>query len=235
MTGAEMQAEFRLMIDKGDSFDVPSFLESEIDTFLSIAQDKFITKRAFGNNVRKTVFEEDQKRRDDLRTLITSALPTINETGGINNKPNGAFALLPEDYRHSINEEAEIYTIGDSGNTRRVSVKPITHDRYNKIIDDPFNKPEKNTVYRLGFGSQSGQAVSNRVELICGEGQAVSIYFLRYLKHAPDIVSFGDGVQNCILPDHTHREIVRMAVVEALENIEQPRYQSSKIELNEIE
>jgi hypothetical protein len=26
-----------------------------------------------------------------------------------------------------------------------------------------------------------------------------------------------------------------MAVVEALENVEQPRYQSSKIELNEIE
>ena len=33
-----------------------------------------------------------------------------------------------------------------------MGVTPITHDRYNKIIDDPFNKPHKNTVYRLGFG-----------------------------------------------------------------------------------
>ena len=37
--------------------------------------------------------------------------------------------------------------------------------------------------------------------------------------------------QGCILAKHTHLEIVRMAVVEALENVEQPRYQTSKIEL----
>ena len=46
----------------------------------------------------------------------------------------------------------------------------------------------------------------------------------------------GDDLgQDCDLAKHTHREIVRMAVVEALEGIESPRYQSSKIELNEIE
>jgi len=226
-----MQTEFRLMIDKGESFDIPSFLETEIDIFLSIAQDKFITKRAFGNNVRKTMFEEEEKRRDDLRTLIKSASPIItpNQDG---TKPNGAFAALPEDYRHAVNEEAIIYTTGVSGSSRRVGVKPITHDRYNKIIDDPFNKPEKDTVYRLGYG---GPNSINQFELICGEGQYVDTYILRYLKHAPNIVSYGDALQNCILPDHTHREIVRMAVVEALENVEQPRYQSSKIELNEIE
>ena len=61
-------------MDKGDSFDAPSFLEEEIDSFLNISQEKFISKRAFGNNTRRTNFEEDQKRRDDLRTLISNAV-----------------------------------------------------------------------------------------------------------------------------------------------------------------
>ena len=61
----------------------------------------------------------------------------------------------------------------------------------------------------------------------------ITTYFLTYLKNPSEIKS-GDG-GDCELADHTHLEIVRMAVVEALENVEQPRYQSSKIELNEIE
>jgi len=229
MDRAQMHKEFKLLMDKSGEGGSPSFLASEIDRFLNMAQDRFVTKRAFGNNSRRTGFEEDQKRRDDLRTLISQEqLDTFLATGTDANKPNGTFFNLPTDYRHAIQEEAFIgtYDITDSG--RRVSVKPITHDRYNKIIDDPFNKPDKDTVYRLGYGGGSN---GNNVELICGENQHVSIYYLRYLKNPPQI---GEN-QICILPEHTHREIIRMAVVDALETVEQPRYQSSKIELNEIE
>ena len=228
MTRVEMHAEFKLLLDKGDSLDAPSFLTEEIDHFLNLSQEKFISKRAFGNNVRRTGFEEDQKRRDDLRTLIRQAKLNSNAPTTAN-KPNSRFVELPEDYRHSIQEEALIYTHkSEEDSSRRVSVKPITHDRYNKIIDDPFNKPEKNTVYRLGYG---GSEYKNYVELVCGEGQYIGVYYLRYLSH-PLKIAFG---QDCVLPKHTHEEIVKMAVVEALENVEQPRYQTSKIELNEIE
>ena len=237
MTRAQMHIEFKLLVDKGDSFDAPSFLTEEIDHFLNISQEKFVSKRAFGNNIRRTGFEEDQKRRDDLRTLIYED-QLSSHSSSIKNKPNGRFVTLPKDYRHSIQEEAFIHTTGVEGQGRRVSVKPITHDRYNKIIDDPFNKPEKDTVYRLGYG---GTAYNNIVELICGQDQYAGTYYLRYLRHPlpigpentdnEDILITG----NCILPNHTHNEIVKMAVVEALENVEQPRYQTSKIELNEIE
>ena len=220
-----MHTEFKFLMDKIDSASNPLFLETEIDRLLNIAQDKFVTKRAFGNNPRRTSFEEDQKRRDDLRTLIVqSNLTAIDDP--INAKPDSQHFSLPDDYRHAINEEALLYAEETGTNYRRVSVKPITHDRYNKIIDDPFNKPHKNTVYRLGFGDDG-----NICELVHGEDQKISLYYLRYLKEPLQIASG----QACILPDHTHREIIRMAVVEALEGIESPRYQSSKIELNEIE
>ena len=223
MTRVEMHAEFKFLMDKIDSSANPLFLEGEIDTLLNISQDKFITKRAFGNNPRRTSFEEDQKRRDDLRTLIKQENISAVSTA-TNAKPNAAHFALPDDYRHAINEEADISTSGQD--VKRVGVTPITHDRYNKIIDDPFNKPHKNTVYRLGFGDDG-----NICELIHGADQSIGTYYLRYLKEADAIATDAD----CILPNHTHREIVRMAVVEALEGIESPRYQTSKIELNEIE
>ena len=218
-----MHAEFKFLMDKIDSSANPLFLEGEIDTLLNISQDKFITKRAFGNNPRRTSFEEDQKRRDDLRTLIKQENISA-VSSAINAKPNAIHFALPDDYRHAINEEADVYT--PEQGLKRVGVTPITHDRYNKIIDDPFNKPHKNTVYRLGFGDDG-----NICELIHGANQSIETYYLRYLKEADAIATDAD----CILPDHTHREIVRMAVVEALEGIESQRYQTSRIELNEIE
>jgi len=226
MTIQEMHNEFRLLLDKGDSFDAPSFLISEVDGFLNIAIEKFVTKRMFGNNVRRTGFEEDQKRRDDLRELIVQ-IPLSSAAITEANKPNGKFFSLPLDYRHAINEEALISETNDSSKLkRRVSVKPITHDRYNKIIDDPFNKPEKNTVYRLDYGDSF-------FELISGDNITVEEYYLRYIKNPSQVDSVTSVSSDLAL--HTHKEIVRMAVVEALENVEQPRYQSSKIELNEIE
>ena len=95
---------------------------------------------------------------------------------------------------------------------------------------DPFNKPHKTTVYRLDYGGD-GDTNTAYVELITADHVAIFEYHLRYIENPPQI----GNKQDCVLADHTHKEIVRMAVVEALEGIESPRYQSSKIELNEIE
>ena len=45
MTVADMHREFKLLLDKGDSGDAPSFLDLEIDTFLNMAIARFITQR----------------------------------------------------------------------------------------------------------------------------------------------------------------------------------------------
>jgi hypothetical protein len=152
MTLQEMHNEFKLLLDKVDSSSAPIFLEHEINGLLSIAQEKFVSKRAFGNNPRRTGFEEDQKRRDDLRTLIRTARPIGAEFDEAFNKPNGIFYALPSDYRHTINEEVELINTTTRDHGGRVGVTAITHDRYNKIIDDPFNKPSKKKVYRLDYG-----------------------------------------------------------------------------------
>ena len=214
MTRDEMHRDFKILIDKADSAGAPLFLSTEIDRFLNIAQEKFVSKRAFGNNPRRTTLEEDQKRRDDLRNLIKHDSRSVSSSSI---KPDSYSASLPNDYRHAINEEASLIN-----STKRVSVKPITYDRYNKIVDDPFNTPTSKSVYKL---DSSGNTV-----LLISKSE-ISSYHITYLKEPSEIKEGAD----CGLADHTHLEIVRMAVVEALENVEQPRYQTSKIELNEIE
>ena len=230
MNITNMHTEFKLLMDKSDAAGAPNFLSLEIDRFLNAAIEKFITKRAFGNNPRRLGFEEDQKRRDDLRELVGTYSISIEDTGeDDDNKPNGVFVELPEDYRHAINEEGTM-TIGEVDH--RVGIKPITHDRYNKIINDPFNKPNKKSLYRLDV-AKAEDSNAGRVEIIIPAGYKLSTYMLRYLKtHVK--VDKTDSV-DCNLAEHTHREIVRMAVVEALQNVEDPRYQSGKIELNELE
>ena len=253
MTLEEMYAEFKFMLDKVASSSAPLFLESEIKMLLNIAQDKFITKRLYGNNVRRTGFEEDQKRRDDLRTLIHQANLTPREYSYFifgepgyhvdEDKFSTLFFELPyssapyREYRHALLESAVIETVRVEDSNRTVPVKPIALDRYHKIMDDPFNKPHKDTVYRLDYGGQASSATDEPkagfMQLVFDKDQNVTNYLLKYLAHPLAIGH--NNTYGCQLPTHTHREIVRMAVVEALEGIESPRYQSSKIELNEIE
>lgn len=122
--------------------------------------------------------------------------------------------------------------------TKRIPVKPITHDRYNKVIHDPFNKPYQDEVIRLGY-----ERVSNNesFELITDGSFSISNYYLRYLRE-PNEIQYGTTYAvpttdvDCELSDYTHREIIAIAVQEALANIEaNNRYQTKAREVTTIE
>jgi hypothetical protein len=236
MTVDGMHTRFKLELDKVDSLAMPNLLTEEIDDALNIAMDLFINQRAFGVNLKRETLEETQKRTDDLRNLtknyrVAPAIPTID------NKENGVFVTLPQDYRHAIQEEAVI-TYTDCNNTTKtktVKVKPITHDRYNKIKEDPFNKPYNDEVQRLPFSN-------NTYELLTAAGETVNTYILRYLK-LPLLIDKaqiqtplgvpGTGVIE--LATHTHNEIVKLAVGNTLETIESPRSQTYRLKTAEME
>ena len=229
MTVKVMQEEFKLGVDKILSLNAPGFTAEEIDTLLNNAQEEFIEQRAYRTNPKGTGLEEDQKRRDDLRALIKN-YSTTAFSNTANNKPNGKFIALPVDYRHSIQEEVTINYIDCNKDTRSkvVTVTPVTHDRYNKIVNDPFNKPYEDEVIRLDYEG-------NVFELITDGTYSLTKYFLRYLKE-PRRIQY--GTQYVIpttdvdseLASHTHRELVSAAVTSALENIESNRYPTKKRE-----
>ena len=110
-----------------------------------------------------------------------------------------------------------------------VNVKPMQHDDYNKIKNDPFNKPvvdnENKQLRRLQLGS--------RMEILLPEGAILETYILRYIRK-PRRISLSSSI-DCELAEHTHQEIVDMAVSSTLESIESPRYRSNLNELGKLE
>jgi hypothetical protein len=186
-------------------------------------------------NIKGTSFEQTQKRIDDLRTLIKVYSDTTSTTGSIDST-NGYTFQLPvdgsaigdEDYWFTLSEEATIEV--DSTETR-VGIVECTMDEYRQKIDDPYS--EHKLHYTLAKPLRL--FINNTVELISDGNYTVNDYHLVYLRVPVTVVVTAGSQVDCDLPEHTHDEIVKLAVSMMLENIEQPRYQTYQNEVNIIE
>lgn len=235
-----MHLQFKLGVDKADSLNSPNFLPEEIDVYLSDAQEQFIEQRAYGNNSKREGVEETQKRVKDLQSLTKNAeiLPLATSA---DNKPNGLFVELPSDYRHALEEDVSISYVDCHGATKitRVPVIALTHDKYNKTVNNPFSKPSLNKIYRLPFGRFNSK---EHFELISVPSLSIQKYYLRYLKNpakidlAQRLTPLGlPGTAQGELADESYREVIRLAVRNALGDIQAEREQSSIQKLREVE
>lgn len=225
-----MHIGFQIGVDKVSSLNYPGFEPEEVDFLLNQAQDRFVKTRYGRNNIYRKGFEETQKRTDDIRTIVKNAI--LTPTPSISsNKPFGYYVTLPSSptdlYWFAVNEEADVLVADCNGNqvTNRVKVIPITHDEYNRIIKDPFNKPDEENVLRL--------ANEGQFELLGSSSFQIVTYYLRYLRSPAriDLVNLVD----CELPEHTHQEVVDLACGIALEGIESRRFQTNTIETQKQE
>lgn len=225
-----MHIEFKVGVDKVDSFNSANFLTEEIDILLQNAYEEFIETRMSGLNEHRTGFEETQKRMDDLKGLMstyTSNSFTINS----DNLSNSVFVDLPDDYRHAI-QETLIVTCDDG--VREIEIIPLKHGMYNKLFKNPFTRPGKTKAYRLSYNSGKHEIIYNDVVL--------DTYRLRYVKEPlkidvaqirnPQGLAGGASIE---LDEHTHREIVQTAVRMALANIGSSRVQTSVMETKTME
>lgn len=93
------------------------------------------------------------------------------------------------------------------------------------IMDDPFN--------RTSFHSISYSIKENFIDLYSDNTFVIPKAFIVYIRR-PNAISITNNV-GCELPEHTHQEIVEMAVKSILEGIESQRYQSQSMENLESE
>tara|TARA_R110000764_G_scaffold7809_3_gene27109 strand:- start:66 stop:947 length:882 start_codon:yes stop_codon:yes gene_type:complete len=113
---------------------------------------------------------------------------------------------------------------------KRMEIKPLQHDDYNKTIKDPFNKP----VISGQFNQLRRLQLDGSVELLLPAGSIfLEDYILRYIRK-PVQISLTSST-DCELADHTHQEIVDMTVSSILETTESGRYQTNLNELNKLE
>jgi hypothetical protein len=230
MTIEQMHVAWRMQLDKSGSLELPSFLPEEIDFWLNSAITKFSKVRYTGSD-KGVGFEENMKRIEDLKTLIIESIihPTVGTI-----KPNSWIADLSSltTKWFTLGEEVEIqyHKIGETGHsTKRQGVTQCTVDSYRSHIDDPHSEHvlhyEEAKPLRLVY--------QNTIELVTDGNYEILHYYIRYLRRPIEVSLTGEI--DCDLPEHTHDEIILLAVSMALENIEHPRYQSQMNELNKIE
>ncbi len=232
MTISEMQIYFKLLLNKLDSFNYQNLEPEEIDVFLNQGMFRLIEQRAYGTNPKGETLEETQKRVDDLNNITNTFVSStfITGTGNDLNQPNGRYVALPTDYRHAMEEECLITYLdcNSISSTKRVPVKPVTHDRFNKIKKDPFNKPFEDLVLRLSHSRVN----SSQVFELVGDGVVtLTTYYLTYIR-TPLSMQYGSTYStpttdvNCELSEHLHREICELAARSVIEIIESPRIQT---------
>lgn len=230
MTANEMRYEFVFGLNSISNNTAPDFEDSEIGLLLSKAQERFVLQYYSGHNKIKQSLELTEKGRKDLSELIRSQsinTPSPSQSGTF---PNGVFYDLPADFLFAIQEQLIAVSDDDCVNGKRINIKPMTHDRYNENIINPFKNPDESLAWRLDFSE--GTNSEKRHELIHGDTYSIGSYELRYIKFPSSIVCDLDVPANQVdseLNEITHRRIVDMAIELAMEYTQDGRLQTQML------
>lgn len=234
----ELHYQFKLNMDRVDTLSNPDFNAAEIDWLLNEAQLIFVKQRYSTNNLKRSGFENTQKRIDDLSPLVvkfpTQPAITPTLTSGIYEVPLSSLAYQ---YLFLVN----IYVDATINNCSvRVPLKFVQHDDIARTLRDPFDGPsDESFPYNFGAASTTGTSI-----YIYPGSYTIENVYIEYLRY-PSRISRGtytyiDGTvyppATSELPDHTHPEIVDIATQLASLNIESPEYiqlRNQKVLINE--
>jgi len=200
------------------------FTTEERDHWLNRAQERFIKDRAFiTGDVKRIGFEGNQKRLDDIRTIVVQ---NYTDTFDMTTVAEWRQVDLPADYLHLVNIRADIRKdncgkVTVTSPQAQVPVRVVDNAEVYFMQQNPFAKAQLNSP--LCTISEDDVSVYQDAESYILEG--ITADYIRIPQNID--LSFG---QDCELAEHTHQEIVDIAVKNILEAIESPRYQTSSAE-----
>lgn len=233
MTIKEMHYDFKKKFNKVDSQKNRNVLVPEIDWFLNEAEEIFIKLIAEPRGKSNLGFETSQRTTEDIKSIVVSKTIVPN--------PETKVVTLPVDYKYYIAGNCTITK--EKCTNKKAKFFIVQHDDENEdsiFNESSFEWREVNAVFNSG-GLQvftDGTFTVNNV----------SITYIRktlYMHNAEDFRVGGyimpsgvalTGSVNCELPDHTHREIVDIAVMLASSEIQTSDYQVklNKLNFNQI-
>jgi len=208
MTVSEMHYDFKKKLNKVDSQQNRNLLVPEIDCALNEAQELFIKMVAQPRQRSYLGFEKSQRSIDDIRTLVKSDVSVI-----ITN----SIAQLPEDYLFFLKSDV----LMDKGECRNIKGRLYIRQHDDEFENSSFDKSsfEWRTVNCLfideGVKVFDDGTFTNK-ELILSYIRKPS-----YIHNANEFINGTyqlpsgtvlSGTNDCELPEHTHREIVDIAV-----------------------
>jgi hypothetical protein len=228
MTVNQFHKEFKIFLDKVDSSSYSELKDGEIDIYLNEAQERFVKQRYGANNLYGTGFEQSQKRTEDLKELVVSRYflsavsSTYSGTGlnvyqtDLSTGFSDSGSTVPNTAEYMFFTKA--ITLLKKGTCETwCRTKLVQHDDITNVMLDPFNRP--NTKKSVSFFEEGGLYVWAPV------GYSVVKALVTYIKRPVSINkgTYGFPVVQCELSEHTHKEILQIAIGLALEGLENPR------------
>ena len=211
-----------------------------IMSFINEAIDKFWKTRYSGLNFKQRGFEQDQKRTDDLRTLVTKHTYKDIDITKVNQEEYTV--TLPDDY---------VILLGDTAGI--APADGITNDCWEKDSEGNYKVKYSDTIegtietvdrikenslseYHLKYTKAKPiKLMQDSTITLYTDGQyKVAEYTIEYLKR-PSKVTLVDTPTDeyTDLPAHTHMEIVKIAVQLILGTL--PNYNVYSNEVNTME
>lgn len=233
MTYIQLQVAFELEIAQLDS-NLTKPTTSDIEYWLMAGLDKFIKTRYTGMNYRRAAFEQDQKRIDDLRTLVTT------KTYQFTTYPEEQVVTLPSNYMLTLGETAVIYSNdscwpkGPNGKprTKKTDILEATIENIDRQLESSLSEHRLHGTSARPLRLYQG----NEIHLYTDGNYNIKNYILTYLR-MPERISLTDAPfeEYKDMAASTHQEIVKIAAELYLENQANPRYQSYTNEVNSME
>lgn len=232
MTTREMHYDFKRKFNKIDSQKNKNLLVPEIDWLLNEAIELFVKKIAQPKVENGLGFETSQRIIDDIKTIVVGGTwtPVVNNV-----------ITLPNDYLYFVRCRVRL-SKGKCKAQEGVLYIREHNDLFeeSQFYNSSFEWREVNGVYE----TQGIQSFTDGTFTI-DEAKLSYIRKMAYVHNAQD---FGTGsynhpsgvtltgAVNCDLPDHTHREIVDIAVMLAASEVQTSDLQvkASKLGFNQI-
>lgn len=219
MTQREFQIEFERRLQLMDpNLVIKEKLTSDtIISFINEAIDKFYKTRYSGINFKAQGFEQTQKRIDDLRTLIKNKKYTESL---INKSDRNSYSVeLPEDYVLLLGDTAGIQpsNLNECWETNERGEYIIKYTDTLESTIETLDRQLNNSLseHKLKYCQARPLKLiqDNNVILYTDDNYKISEYQITYLAKPSKIDSSNiTNLEYTDLPEHTHMEIVKMAI-----------------------
>lgn len=236
----DLQEAFEIEINKlDDGLTKPK--SSDTEWWLNRGLEKFYKTRYSGINFKQKGFEQDQKRIDDLRTLVNVKLYTTE----VNKVSNQEFnVIVPDDYVILLGDTAGIapndglnmpcWEKDDDGTyiTKYSDTIEVTIETIDRQLSNPLSE------HHIRYASARPLRLmqNDKVILYTDGNYKISNYKLIYLRRPIKIdIHTNPFDEYTDMPEHTHSEIVKLAAQMYLENQKDERYNSFSNEVKTME
>lgn len=214
MDSVRMHIEFRARFNRINSNKNRGFFKEEIDLFLNDSYDEFVeTRSTRKSNHKAEGFEDTQKRIDDIRTVVKEGTTSedrlliddsliLLDSGVLSVFNRGKYVNLPMDgdykYLKLVNDACDTST----------NCATYRHSPNRLFSSEWVNNALKDAFHRSHAKSPVSEIKGNKL-FAYEDGFTILDFHVVYVYQYPKIEY---ETQDCILPIHTHREIVNNAV-----------------------